>query len=147
MSPVSGSKPKRSQDHNERLLEKRYPIVHPKDQSRNWFSDGHRHIQCVCGEGKTSARFYTRQDGRVIPRVVCECDTCGALTVTAGRWRLRGGEWRLVNPKNTRDVPDLLGERVVQLMHAIAHEAKKRAWLKGGIPQGQLGGQAQGRPG
>lgn len=107
MSPVSGSTRKRSVDHHARRSEKRYAFVHPKDQSRNWFMDGHRNIACMCGQGKTSARFYTKKDGTVVPRVEGECDTCGALTVTSGRWRIRGGEVRLVNPKNKLDKPDL----------------------------------------
>jgi hypothetical protein len=107
MSPVSGSKRKRSVDHHARRSAKRYAFVHPKHQTRNWFMDGHRNIGCMCGQGKTSARVYTKQDGRVVPRVECECDNCGALNVTSGRWHIRGGEVRLVNPKNKRDVPDL----------------------------------------
>lgn len=104
---VSGSKRKQSTDWDKKLSAKKQAIVHPKKRTKNWYADGHRQIHCVCGEGKTSSKFYVRQDGRVIPRVQGECDNCGSISITSGQWRLRGGEWRRVDSRNPRDVPDL----------------------------------------
>jgi hypothetical protein len=104
---VSGSKRKRSTDFDKKLSAKRQTIVHPKDRSKNWYADGHRQIHCVCGQGQTSSKFYFKQDGRIVPRVNGECDNCGSIAISSGQWRLKGGEWKRVNPSNKLDVPDL----------------------------------------
>jgi hypothetical protein len=105
---VSGSKRKRSTDWDKKLSEKKQAIVHPKTRTKNWYADGHRDIHCVCGQGQTSSKFYTRQDGRVVPRVIGECGNCGSISITSGQWRLKGGEWKRVDPSNEHDVPDLM---------------------------------------
>jgi hypothetical protein len=68
MSPVSGSTRKRSVDHHARRSEKRYAFVHPKDQSRNWFVDGHRNIACMCGSTAALA-LNLKRPSRKISRV------------------------------------------------------------------------------
>jgi hypothetical protein len=127
INPVSGSKRPRSQEQVKRRDEKRYPIIDPKNgRQTNWYADGHRAIHCACGQGQTANRFYFRQDGRLVPRVLGDCENCGSISISSDQWRLRSGLWRKRDPSNPRDVPDLLMGNPLTFNSALSYEYAKR---------------------
>jgi hypothetical protein len=68
---------------NERTR-KRYVI----DGYPNWHATGHREIDCACGQGKTTRVVGLDAHGRALARLKGECEVCGSVLITSGRWRL-----------------------------------------------------------
>lgn len=52
----------------------------------NWYANGHRELQCRCGQAHTFRRFEL-QAGRAVARVEARCKNCGDITITSGKWK------------------------------------------------------------
>lgn len=53
----------------------------------SWHTNGHYEIACNCGRGRLAKRAFRDQQGRAVVSVEGTCETCGSVTVQAGRWR------------------------------------------------------------
>jgi hypothetical protein len=53
----------------------------------DWRANGHREIYCVCGSGRTCWRISRDGNGRAVVRTEGECEKCGSITITSGKWR------------------------------------------------------------
>jgi hypothetical protein len=63
-------------------------FAHPsKRHYLNWGVNGHSEISCQCGEGTTERIFRIGKSGQLSIATRGDCDNCGGVTITAGKWR------------------------------------------------------------
>lgn len=68
------------------------PFRHPsKPHYSNWQANGHREIACQCGAGGTERIFsVSPKTGKLTIATKGVCNTCGTVTITAGKWHRVG---------------------------------------------------------
>jgi hypothetical protein len=71
----------RSKDNAEKLNKMRLKI----EGYPTWQANGHRELICDCGQGRVSKRF-ARKNGKLTIRSEGECEACGSISITTGRW-------------------------------------------------------------
>jgi hypothetical protein len=54
----------------------------------DWRANGHRELYCVCGQGKVVPRISRDKKGRAVVRIEGDCERCGTITVSSGKWRV-----------------------------------------------------------
>lgn len=71
-----------------KLNRSRAPFLHPsKPHYGNWGANGHAEISCKCGKSQTERIFQIGKSGKLSIATRGNCDTCGNVTITAGKWR------------------------------------------------------------
>jgi hypothetical protein len=78
----------RSEENVARLNGRWEPFAHPsKRHYRNWGANGHSEISCQCGAGTTERVYQIGKAGGLSIATRGNCDSCGNVTITSGKWR------------------------------------------------------------
>ena len=58
-------------------------------EGTRWFANGHFSLFCECGYGSAHPQVALGRRGRALIALICLCETCGNIVVTAGKWRIK----------------------------------------------------------
>jgi len=64
----------------------------------NWYANGHRELKCRCGQATLTRRLSVHEcTGELVARVEGNCESCGSITITSGKWRKAKNPSRFVH--------------------------------------------------
>lgn len=94
---ASHSNQERTRENVERLSNNWIPFVHPaRPNYAKWLTNGLGQIACSCGAGSTERIFNVSKTGALTIATKGVCQSCGTVTITAGKWRRAQNPSRVV---------------------------------------------------
>lgn len=134
--PVSHADEPTSRANAAKQNARRIPIQGYKD----WLTNGHRELVCVCGAGTSMRRLSRNRHGHVVARNEGKCANCGSITITSGDWRLaqNPSRWVRINPRNQNEKPDPLMGNPFTYNDLVANDLGRRRFAHNEGFHGQL---------